>query len=409
MNETPKSKTRKKRKGFTLVEVLIAVGAVAVIGTVAVLIINPAEVSKETRDSKRLSDISTISKALAITGIDNLLLGNINTIYVSMPDISPTCDNLGLPIPPSGWSYACATSANLKNTNGTGWIPINLTLASNGSPLSTLPVDPVNNVSSNLYYTYVTNNTTWTVKTQSLESVKQVAANPNGFSLGNGPTGPYIYPTYWVPVPGNEAYGTSDFYVMKYDAKCVQTSSNTPLTSPDTGSHTYSNSAQPCTGSSYYVASTPDGYPIANIDHNTALSYCASLGTHLLTNDEYMTIVRNAEQVNSNWSGGSPGSGYMYSGHNDDIPPYALTADPNDANGYFGTNDTSGNQRRTLTLSNGSVVWDFAGNVWQHVQRSVNNVGDLTTTMALPARNSGFLPSWSWAQYGNSTDRKSVV
>ena len=92
----------------------------------------------------------------------------------------------------------------------------------------------------------------------------------------------------------------------------------------------------------------------------------------------------------------------MYSGHNDNAPAYALTADLNDSNGYAGETNQGGNQRRTLTLSNGSVVWDLAGNVWQHVQRSVNNVGDLTNTMALPACSDG-IAGWGWCKYGNST------
>lgn len=40
-------------------------------------------------------------------------------------------------------------------------------------------------------------------------------------------------------------------------------------------------------------------------------------------------------------------------------------ADSNDANGYAGETNTGGNQRRTLTLSNGQVIWDMAGNVWE--------------------------------------------
>ncbi|MCX6702473.1 MAG: hypothetical protein NTW60_01225, partial [Candidatus Wolfebacteria bacterium] len=163
--------------------------------------------------------------------------------------------------------------------------------------------------------------------------------------------------------------------------------------------HTYYDSSAPCTSANgKYIASTPDGYPIAYISHNTALTYCQSLGAHLLTNDEYMTIARNAEQVSGNWSGGSPGSGYMYPGHNDNAPAYALIADTNDANGYFGETNQGGNQRRTLTLSNGSVIWDMAGNVYQHVQRSVNNAGDNTNTITTPTCSSGA----TWCEYAGA-------
>jgi len=140
---------------------------------------------------------------------------------------------------------------------------------------------------------------------------------------------------------------------------------------------------------------------IADISHTTALTRCTAIGAHLLTNDEYMTIVTNAANQTSNWNGGVVGSSYMYSGHNNNVPAYASPAGSDDTNGYSGTNGAT-NQRRTYTLSNGSIVWDFAGNVWQHVQRSVNDVGDLTTSMALPAC-SGSGAGWEWCQYGNTT------
>ncbi len=173
--------------------------------------------------------------------------------------------------------------------------------------------------------------------------------------------GEFGLPISWVTVPGNAMFGTSNFYVMKYEAKCTQ--NGMPLYSPATAYHTYANSATPCTGANGIVASVPGGYPIANISQATAASYCSSIGAHLITNNEWQTIAWNAENVASNWSGGAVGSGAIYSGHNDNAPAYALPADANDANGYAGETNTGGNQRRTLALSNGSVVWDLAGNV----------------------------------------------
>jgi formylglycine-generating enzyme required for sulfatase activity len=78
-----------------------------------------------------------------------------------------------------------------------------------------------------------------------------------------------------------------------------------------------------------------------------------------------MTIAQNVLSNPANWSGGSVGSGYIYSGHNDNAPASALIASTSDNSGYFGETNTGGNQRRTLTLTNGQVIWDFAGNVWE--------------------------------------------
>ena len=402
--------TRKASRGFTLIELLVVIAIMAVLATVIVVVINPAELLRQSRDASRLSDLAAMNNALGLLLVDqpSVSLGTSSIVYVSISDSSPTCANVGLPPLPSGWNYACASTSTFTNANGAGWLPANFGALSTGSPLSRLPVDPVNATSSGQYYTYTSAGSLWELVALFESTKYQPKGQTDGGRIANAyETGsnltlmPLIWPFNYVKVPGNTAFGTSDFYVMKYDAKCVRASDNAPLTSPDTGYHTYSDYGQPCTGSNYYAASAPDGYPVANITHTTALSYCAALGAHLLTNDEYMTIVRNAEQVSSNWSGGSPGSGFMYSGHNDNAPAYALTADSNDANGYAGETNTGGNQRRTFTLSNGSVVWDFAGNVWQHVQRSVMNSGDLTTTMAPPARSDG-AASWDWGQYGSS-------
>lgn len=84
-----------------------------------------------------------------------------------------------------------------------------------------------------------------------------------------------------------------------------------------------------------------------------------------------MTIAANVLSVASNWSGGSVGSGYVYSGHNDNNPANALAADSNDANGYAGEANQGGNQRRTLTLTNGQVIWDLAGNVYEWTQGTI--------------------------------------
>jgi len=384
--------------GFTLVELLIVVGILGILSATVVTILNPAELLKRSRDATRFSDIDVINKALSITAVDNLSLGTSSVVFVSIPDTVSTCANLGLPTLPTGWSYQCATTANFHNVDGTGWLPVNLASASTGSPLSSLPIDPTNATSSGLYYTFSSSGSSWTVRASQFESLKYIATNQNGLSFGNV-TLPHVFPENWVKVPGNSTFGTSDFYVMKYNATCVRATTNAPLTAPDAGNTSYSNSAQPCV-TNYYPASTPEGYSITNITHANAKAYCANIGAHLLTNDEWMTIARNVDQVGSNWTGGSVGSGKIYSGHYS-TPNGSLTADPFGDNGYYGETVQSGIQRRTFTLSNGSIVWDIGGNGWQHVQRSTNNVGDATSTMTVPTCSSG-TAGWVACHYGSS-------
>ena len=151
----------------------------------------------------------------------------------------------------------------------------------------------------------------------------------------------------WVLVPGDPDFGTDDFCVMKYEAK---NSSNTPV-------------------------SEAAGNPWGSIDQQDAITECASLGNgfHLLTNDEYMTIASNLANVASNWSGNAVGSGNLYRGHSDSDPASACPADADDLKAFVetdctaqaagGTESSESTQRRTMTLSNGNVIWDLSGNV----------------------------------------------
>lgn len=152
-----------------------------------------------------------------------------------------------------------------------------------------------------------------------------------------------ICPAGFIPVPGSSTYGTSDFCVMKYEAKSV----GGVATSVAAGTP--------------WVSITQTGTGSA-----TTLSAAACTGCQLITEAQWMTIAQNVLSVPSNWSSGVVGTGYIFSGHNDNAPASALAADTDDNNGYSGTGNSASsgaNQRRTLTLTNGEIIWDFAGNV----------------------------------------------
>ncbi len=154
---TPWIISHKSHLGFTLLELLIVIGILAILATVVALVLNPAELLKQTRDSNRLSDLKHINTALNLYQMDvaSPSLGTSSTVYVSIPDTSATCANLGLPSLPTNWSYACKPEADFRKVDSTGWIPVNFTQISAGSPLSVLPVDPINTTSTGNYYTYV--------------------------------------------------------------------------------------------------------------------------------------------------------------------------------------------------------------------------------------------------------------
>ena len=157
-----------------------------------------------------------------------------------------------------------------------------------------------------------------------------------------------------MKVPGDQSYGTSDFCVMKYEAKCSNADGQSCLLT-DT------------------PTSTTGGTPWVSISQTDAEAECASIGAQLISNEQWMTIATNIANQGNNWNGGTVGTGALYAGHNDNSPSNALEASSNDSNGCFGTVDGStttctgatGQQRRTHSLSNGEVIWDMAGNVWE--------------------------------------------
>lgn len=237
-------------------------------------------------------------------------------------------------------------------------------------------------------------------------------------------------PAGWVVVPGNSTYSTTDFLAMKYEAKCAATSDlTTGLTSPDSGYHTYSDSGGACTAAnSKGVVSVASGYPIANITQTNSITRCSNVtvaggAAHLITNNEWMTVARNAEAQAGNWSLGAVGSGYLYAGHNDNAPALALVASTTDTgnnacaytdtagtteapascptNTANNTSGTAGNQKRVLTLSNGQYIWDIPGNVWEWTNDTITeaNQPDVTGQTGFAWREFTALTSYGTLSY----------
>jgi len=172
-------------------------------------------------------------------------------------------------------------------------------------------------------------------------------------------------PSGFIVVPGSTTYGTSDFCVMKYEAKCALTAS--PTEGLSTQTNWYANSATACTSAnSRGLVSVASGAPVVAISQSTASTYATSAigctGCALISEAQWLTITQNVLSNPTNWSNNSVGSGYIYSGHNDGSPLNPLSAG-DDSNGYYGTGNTSGNQRRTLVLTNVEVIWDLSGNI----------------------------------------------
>lgn len=398
---------KKHTSGFTLIELLIVIGILAILAAAVVLIMQPLMRLKETRDSARMQDLTSLDQTISIlqTQTLGLPLGTSSVVYVSLPDTSATCANLGLPTLPSGYIYNCVTAANLRDTDGTGWIPINFQ-SSSVTTFNGLPVDPINTTSTGLYYRYIPNATTYHLEAL-LESNKYISlggsdggSSPAAFEKGTNKTlMPAIFPTGYVKVPGNSAFGTSDFYVMQYEAKYDKSGdgigdNSTTYSCIASSGDGWDWSDAGCATGGQGVVSSANGSPIVSITHTQAVAACAAQGAHLLTNDEYMTIARDAEQQGANWTSGTVGTGYLFNGNSADLTRGYDGADPEKG--------TNRNPRAKYVLSNKSEIYDLAGNVWEHVQRSVNNQGDNTSAIALPACSDS-AAAWGYCDYGSTT------
>jgi len=131
------------KKGFTLIELLVVIAILAVLMSVIVVTLNPAEMLKKTRDTKRIADLDALRTAI------NLFVTDLGGFSTGTSIITGTCygvasTSLALV---TSCSSTTATSTSQK-VDGTGWIPINFTLISSGAPLSSLPVDPNQSVAS---------------------------------------------------------------------------------------------------------------------------------------------------------------------------------------------------------------------------------------------------------------------
>lgn len=61
----------KKKKGFTLIELLIVIGIIAVLMSIAIVVVNPGKQFAAANNAKRWGDVSAIANAISINIIEN--------------------------------------------------------------------------------------------------------------------------------------------------------------------------------------------------------------------------------------------------------------------------------------------------------------------------------------------------
>lgn len=205
-------------KGFTLLELLLVVGIIVILSAIVIFVLNPAETLKKSRDAQRISDLATIKSALGLylTSVASPQLDNTSgnttcktgsgtdTIYYSYPSDAPgapigdtTLDGGSAGVPAPGQ----VLNANKGLVNGSGWIKVNLASLAGGSPISHMPVDPTNTIStpatavstSDLVYRYMcdANDTTFEINTR-LESTA-FTTDPDNRHANDGGNNSNVY------------------------------------------------------------------------------------------------------------------------------------------------------------------------------------------------------------------------
>lgn len=153
-----------KRAGVSLIEIMIVLFILLILLGATLMFFDPARFLLRSYDATRISNLQNLDGALSLyaENVPRSFVGTSSVVYMSVPDPAATgtrgtsCDGLGLPALPSGWTYRCPFPPTYQNVDGTGWIPVDFTKVPGGSPVRILPVDPRNETSTGSYYTYAT-------------------------------------------------------------------------------------------------------------------------------------------------------------------------------------------------------------------------------------------------------------
>ncbi len=167
------------KKGFTLIELVIVIGILAILATVVVLVLNPAQLLAQARDSQRLSDLGSVKSAIALY----LSASASSTVTTNFGGSGTSCRTT-FNAAACPFTCTCGTYSTSTAVDGTGWANVKLTETSGGSPLSALPMDPSN--STTYYYAYAGRDTDNTFEIDAkLESTKYIPMMANSADGGN--------------------------------------------------------------------------------------------------------------------------------------------------------------------------------------------------------------------------------
>lgn len=322
----------KKAYGFTIVELLVVIVVIAIIAAVSVVAYSG--IQKRAIETTLQSDLRSAATQLSLDKARN--------------EAYPTA----LSLADDGKGIVGSNGTDFQYTSD--GLSYCLTATSSRATTETYSISSTDSISVGSCNGHLTS--------EALAAIKPPTDCPEGF----------------IPVPGNTTFGTNGFCVMKYEAKNVSGKAVSQ------------------------AALRPWGDTGGSVTQTTASTYSqtACEGCHLVTEAEWMTIAANVLSVGSNWSGGGVGSGYLYTGHVTGPPSVGEAASTDDTDGLYGMTGGLGdgpqyNTRRTFTLTNGEVIWDFAGNMWEWTSGTMTPTYPGPNNYGAVQREYNAVPNWN--------------
>ncbi len=169
--------------GFTLLELLIVIAILAILASVTFIALNPAELLKKSRDTQRMADLASMRTALNyyITNASSTAALNAGSPTAGCSDDTTKYTFSAVSSVAATGTTASSTSA--QTVDGAGWIPVDMSGLTGGSPLSKWAVDPnptAAGTAPGRYYAYLCNHTNTTF---------ELFANMESSTYKNGGTG----------------------------------------------------------------------------------------------------------------------------------------------------------------------------------------------------------------------------
>jgi prepilin-type N-terminal cleavage/methylation domain-containing protein len=175
------------QKGFTLIELLVVIAIVAVLSVVVILTLNPAELLKQARDSNRISDLNTLKSAISVYLVDVSSVSLASSFTTCWMTVAPTTTRCGGAF---SAAYTAASSVTSTVVDGTGWVPVNFNAITTRSPISKLPIDPINNAT--FYYAYAATTSAFKL-VANLESTKYATGGGSDAESTDGGSSSTVY------------------------------------------------------------------------------------------------------------------------------------------------------------------------------------------------------------------------